>query len=177
VELAQVATVSIATRRPLRWQPQRILGKDFHWWLTRTGVDTSPFGPRLAAGGTVRVLDDGRYRAAIRSGKPDQRPLFTRLDGDSVIWADGSRERLDAVILATGLRPELAFLDGTDALDAQSQPQHDGGVSATVPGLGYVGLEWQRSFASATLRGVGRDAAHVLNVLSSTAVPRRAAAR
>jgi putative flavoprotein involved in K+ transport len=165
VELARVATVTIGTRQPLRWQPQRYLGKDFHWWLTVTGLDSSRLGPRLASG-TVPVIDDGRYRAAVRAGKPDHRALFTGLDGDSVTWADGTRERVDVLLLATGYRPSLGYLAGTGALDAAGNPVHDGGVSRTVPGLGYVGLERQRSFASATLRGAGRDAALVLGVLA-----------
>ena len=90
VELAQVAAVSMSTRGRLRWQPQRILGKDFHWWLAHTGLDTSALGPRLGKGG-VPVIDDGRYRAAVAAGRPDHRPLFARLDGDSVVWADGTR--------------------------------------------------------------------------------------
>jgi putative flavoprotein involved in K+ transport len=44
-------------------------------------------------------------------------------------------------------------------------------VSSTVPGLGFVGLERQRSFASATLRGVGRDAVHVLKTLARQSAP------
>ncbi|MBG0566600.1 flavin-containing monooxygenase [Actinoplanes aureus] len=175
VELAQVATVSIATRGPLRFQPQRILGRDFHWWLTRTGLDASRLGPRLVKG-SVPVIDDGRYRAAIRSGRPDHRPLFQRLDQDRVVWADGVSERVDVVLLATGYRPQLPYLAGTGALDVQGAPVHAGGVSATVPGLAYVGLERQRSFASATLRGVGRDAAHVLGHLLRRRPGRHAAA-
>jgi putative flavoprotein involved in K+ transport len=170
VELAQAATVTITTRDRLRWQPQRILGKDFHWWLARTGLDTSALGPRLVKGG-VPVIDDGRYRAAVAAGRPDHRPLFTRLDGDSVMWSDATRERVDAIILATGFRPSLPFLNGTAALDDAGVPMHTGGVSTTVPGLGYVGLERQRSFASATLRGVGRDATHVLKAFARQPVP------
>ncbi len=172
VELARTARVSIATRGRLRWQPQRILGRDFHWWLTHTGLDASALGPRLAKG-SVPVIDNGRYRAAVREGEPDHRALFTRVDGDSVLWADGSRERVDTLLFATGYRPELGYLRGTTALDAQGRPVHHGGVSATMPGLGYVGLERQRSFASATLRGVGPDAAHVLKVLTRTAAGER----
>jgi putative flavoprotein involved in K+ transport len=157
-ELAQVADVTITTRTPLRWQRQRILGRDFHWWLDRTGLDTSPLGPKLIRG-TVSVIDDGRYLAAVRAGRPDHRPLFTRLDGDGLRWTDGTREHVDALILATGYRPGLAYLGIT------GDPAHRGGVSTTVPGLGFVGLERQRSFASATLRGVGRDATHVLRTL------------
>ncbi|MEU7901593.1 NAD(P)/FAD-dependent oxidoreductase [Actinoplanes sp. NPDC049118] len=176
VELAQVATVSISTRDRLRWQRQRVLGRDFHWWLAHTGLDTSALGPRLVQGG-VPVIDDGRYRTAVRAGTPDHRPLFTRLDGDGVVWADGTRERVDAVILATGFRPDLPFLDDTAALGDAGAPLHHGGVSSTVPGLGYVGLERQRSFASATLRGVGRDATHVLKALARQAVPAQRVAR
>ncbi|WP_422770649.1 flavin-containing monooxygenase [Plantactinospora sp. WMMC1484] len=165
VELARVARVSLTTRGPLRWQPQRILGGDFHWWLTRTGLDSSRWGPRLVKG-TVPVIDDGRYRAAVRAGRPDHRPVFTRVDGDGVVWADGRRERVDVLILATGFRPDVAYLTDTAAVDGRDRPLHERGVSTTVPGLGYVGLEHQRSFASATIRGVGRDAGYVLGRLA-----------
>lgn len=54
---------------------------------------------------------------------------------------------------------------------------HRGGVSTTVPGLGYVGLEFQRSFSSNTLRGCARDARHVVTTLRKHAVsPGRSAA-
>ncbi|MGX7671437.1 hypothetical protein [Plantactinospora sp. DSM 117369] len=70
VDLAQVARVSLATwvrlatrvsratRGWLRWRAPRILGRDVHWWLTRTGLDSSRLGPRLVQG-TVPVSDDG----------------------------------------------------------------------------------------------------------------------
>ncbi|WP_426513059.1 hypothetical protein ACPPVO_21855 [Dactylosporangium sp. McL0621] len=83
-----------------------------------------------------------------------------------MVWAAGTRERVDAVILATGYRPNVGYLAGIGALDAAGVPLHVGGVSRTVAGLAFVGLERQPSLASATLRGVGRDAVHVLNALA-----------
>ncbi|WP_184585329.1 flavin-containing monooxygenase [Lipingzhangella halophila] len=164
VELAAVADVSLATRKPLSWMRQRPLGRDMHWWFTRTGLDTAPLGSlwrRLPP----PVLDDGRQRAAVEAGRPDRRPMFTRVIADGVEWSDGAREPVDTVILATGYRPALGFLEGTPAVDEHGAPRHRKGVSTTVPGLGYVGLEFQRSFSSATLRGVGRDARYVLGRL------------
>jgi putative flavoprotein involved in K+ transport len=111
------------------------------------------------------VLDDGRYRAALATGNPDALPMFSRLDEHQVVWADESGEHIDAVILATGYRPNLAYLDGTGALGASGQPLHRAGVSSSLPGLGYVGLDYQRSIASATVRGVGRDAQRVMKRL------------
>jgi putative flavoprotein involved in K+ transport len=166
-ELASVARVSLATRAPLRWKPQRPLGRDLHWWLIRSGLDSVPIGRWLDRG--TSVVDDGRYRAALRSGNPDRRAMFARLDGDDVRWSDGTRDRVDAVILATGYRPGLDYLRAIGALDGDERPLHRRGISTTVPGLGYVSLPHQRSIASATLRGAGPDAGHVIAGLLNAA--------
>ncbi|PJE97892.1 FAD-dependent oxidoreductase [Streptomyces carminius] len=163
-ELGAVAEVTLATRRPLRWLPQRPLGRDLHWWLKHTGGDIAPLGRwlhRLPAS----VLDDGHWRAALAGHGVDRREMFTRLAPDGVVWADGTKEAVDTVVLATGYRPAFPYLDGSGALDTEGRPRHRGGVATTVPGLGFVGLEFQRGFSSKTLRGVGRDARHVLTRL------------
>lgn len=171
VELARSAHVTLTTRSRLRWFAQRPLGRDLHWWLTRSGLDSAPLG-RLLRGGQP-VLDDGAYRAAIDAGLPDHRPLFDRLEGDEVVWANGESEPVDALILATGYRPHLPYLARTAALDGDGAPLHRGGISTTVPGLGYVGLEHQRAIASATIRGVAADAARVVRRLPVAAEPGR----
>ncbi|MDA0564376.1 NAD(P)-binding domain-containing protein [Streptomonospora sp. S1-112] len=163
-ELAAVARVSLATRAPVAWAGRYLLGRDLHWWFVRSGLDAVPLR-RVWERGPTLVNDDGRYRAAFATGNPDRREMFARLAGGKVEWADGAVEEIDTLLLATGYRPALDYLAGTGALDAQGRPLHRGGVSATVPGLGYVGLEFQRGFGSATLRGVGRDARHVLRRL------------
>lgn len=167
-ELAEVARVSLATRSPVRWFPQRPLGRDLHWWLTTSRLDHVPLASRLADK-PAPVLDDGRYRAAVKRGRPDRRQMFTAFETGGVRWEDGAAEEVDAVILATGFRPHLPFLEGTGALSQTGEPAHCRGVSSTVEGLGYVGLSFQRSFASATIRGVGRDAAYVLPRLAPAA--------
>jgi len=166
VELAEVAAVTIVTRSPLRLRAQRPLGRDVHWWLTVTGLDRAPLG-RLLQGRTVPVLDTGAYRHALAAARPAHRRLFERLDGDSVVWPDGRRETVDAIVLATGYRPDLPYLAATGALDDDGRPLHRAGISTTVAGLGYVGLEYQRTFASATVRGVGADARWVVGRLAA----------
>lgn len=168
VELAEAAQVTLATRAPVSWLAQRPLGRDAHWWLRATCFDTAPLArwlERLPAS----VIDSGRYRAAVTAGRPDRRPIFDRLDGGDVVWTDGSREALDALILATGYRAHVPYLDGTGALDPTGAPLHRRGLSTTVPGLGYVGLEFQRSYSSNTLRGCGRDARYVVRALRGAA--------
>ncbi|MBV2361978.1 flavin-containing monooxygenase [Streptomonospora nanhaiensis] len=163
-ELAAVARVSLASRSPIAWANRRLLGRDLHWWFVRSGLDAAPLR-RVWEKGPTLVNDDGRHRAAFATGNPDRREMFTRLSGSKAEWADGTVEEVDTLVLATGYRPALDYLADTGALDGQGRPLHRGGVSTTVPGLGYVGLEFQRGFGSATLRGVGRDARHVLRRL------------
>jgi putative flavoprotein involved in K+ transport len=92
--------------------------------------------------------------------------MFTAFDRDRVIWPDGTRERVDTVVFATGYRPHLRYLRPLGALDG-GLPRRVGGISATRPGQVYVGLEFQRSFSSNTLRGVYRDAEHVITPLAA----------
>ncbi len=157
-ELATVATVTLATRKPIRFAPQRPLGRDIHFWSIALGFDHLPIGHLLTNPPHAPVNDDGHYRRAVKAGKPGQRRMFTAIDGDTVTWPDGTREHVDTILLATGYRPALSYL-------APGERAQSRGISSIHPGLGYVGLEWQRSFASATLRGVGRDAHHVVRRL------------
>lgn len=166
-ELAEVATVTLASRNPLTFFAQRPGGRDVHHWLTSSGFDDLP--PEWLAkivGGRL-VMDDGSYSHALAAGLWERQPMFTRLDGDRVHWSDGTAERVDAVVTATGYRPSVEYLRELGALAPDGSPLHSGGLSSTHPGLVYLGLEFQRSFASNTLRGVGRDAAYVVPPLAA----------
>ena len=91
-----------------------------------------------------------------------------------MFWPDGAATTADTVLLGTGYRPHLPYLTGLGALDETGRPRHRQGLSTTHLGLGYVGLEWQRSLSSASLRGVGRDAGRVADRVVAAARSRRA---
>ncbi len=161
-ELAPVAAVTLASRHPVRFIPQRLAGEDIHYWLRETGFDTLPaewLGK--ITGGSV-VTDSTGFQQTLAEGRVDRRPMFAALDGNQVVWSDGQREPADAIILATGYRPSLGYLRELGALDADGTPIHVQGISSTHLGLVYLGLEFQRSFASNTLRGVSEDARAVI---------------
>ncbi|TDB74301.1 NAD(P)/FAD-dependent oxidoreductase [Actinomadura sp. KC216] len=168
-ELAEVADVTLASRQPVRLMPHRRHGQDVHYWAVTTGFDHLPptWLARLVPGRLVN--DPGPYDQALRDGRLRRRPMFTALDGDRVIWDDGASEHVDAVLLATGYVPSLGYLAGLGALDEAGMPLHVGGLSLTHPGLVYLGVEFQRSYASNTLRGVAADADHVVTALAAYA--------
>jgi putative flavoprotein involved in K+ transport len=166
-ELAQVATVTLATRHPVTFHPQRRGGQDLHYWLETSGFDLLPPQWLDHYLGDHWVVDTGKYRHALEAGQLDRRPMFTGFGANGVVWPDGTREQVDTVVFATGYRPDLGYLGPLGALDGGGLPLHSGGISATHPGLVYVGLEFQRSFSSNTLRGVHRDAEHVIPALGA----------
>ena len=166
-ELAPVARVTLAARHPLQFIPQRIGGKDVHYWLQETGFDSLPAAwLNKITGGSV-ITDSVNFRQTLAAGMVDVRPMFARFDSGHVVWGDGERERADAVILATGYRPSLGYLRELGALDARGAPLHSGGISTSHLGLVYLGLEYQRSYASNTLRGVSADADAVIAPLAA----------
>ena len=161
-ELAEVATTTLAARHPVRFIPQRLGGRDIHYWFRETGFDTLPASwLQMITDGSL-VTDSVGFRQTLAEGRVDRRPMFVELDGEDVVWRDGQREPVDAIILATGYRPSLPYLRELGALDEHSAPKHIGGISSSHAGLVYVGLEFQRSYASNTLRGVSDDARAVV---------------
>lgn len=165
-ELAPIAQVTLATRAPIQFVPQRIRGRDLHHWLHVMRADRLPRAVLTRLIRHAAVLDTGVYRDAILGGLLIRRDMVTTFTTDGVRWPDGASEPIDAVIFATGYRPNLGYLAALGALTPAGMPAHVGGVSTTHPALAYLGLEFQRSFSSNTLRGVGRDATHVVSALA-----------
>ena len=157
-ELAKVATVTLATRKPVKFAPQRPLGRDVHFWSVASGFDHLPIGHLLAhhtahAGQRRRPLPQAHHgRANPTSAACSPPSTATRSPGPT---APANTSTPSCSPPATD--PHCPTWT--------RRPRQCRGLSTVHPGLGFVGLEWQRSFASATLRGVGRDARYVVRRL------------
>ncbi|GGG70359.1 flavin-containing monooxygenase [Paenibacillus radicis (ex Gao et al. 2016)] len=167
VELANTADVTIATIRPLKFVPQLYLGKDLHYWLTRTGLDhnQSLEEKRSLMKSIDGVIDNGIYQNAISQNKPDHKKMFKTFTQSGVIWDDDSQEEVDAVILATGYKPNFTYLNHLSVLDESGNPMQENGINQSSEKIYFVGLPWQTSFSSATIRGSGVDAEIVVQDL------------
>ena len=150
--------LSVGSRqKPL---PQRLLGRDLFWWLTKTGVLKKTAASRLGRklrdrdtliGSSPRELQR-RYGVELRPRVVDARERTVRFE-------DGSDLEVDAVIWATGYRPDYSWID-LDVFDPHGRLKHLRGVT-DVPGLYFVGLTWQHTRGSALIGFVKDDAAHI----------------
>lgn len=67
--------------------------------------------PPQSVVGVTGLMLRPQEREAERLGAYDaRRPMFERIEPDGVRWADGSFERVDAIIWATGFRPAIGHL-------------------------------------------------------------------
>ncbi|WP_460609243.1 flavin-containing monooxygenase [Hymenobacter terrigena] len=70
---------------------------------------------------------------------------------------------LDAVVWATGYRPDYDWLE-LPIFEADGRPRHQRGITA-APGVAFLGLGWLDSRNSALLNGIGADARRVVQAL------------
>ena len=101
------------------------------------------------------MIDVGTL-ARIRSGDIAVRKGVESFDGTEVRFADGTRERFDAVVLATGFTTGLAAMlpDHASLLDAHGRPRTSGRETA-VPGLYFCGYDLS---STGMLRQIGIEA-------------------
>ena len=136
--------------------PQKLLGRDLFWWLTKFGLLQKTVESRLGKRMRDRdTLIGSSPRAAKRSGV-ELRPRAVSVAGRAVSFADGSALEVDAVIWATGYRNDHSWIDDGREI------QHKRGVTE-VPGLYFLGLQWQYTRGSALLGWVKDDAEYIAN--------------
>jgi cation diffusion facilitator CzcD-associated flavoprotein CzcO len=132
------------------------------------GLKRAAKGPRqmIEEDGRVPLLDVGTV-AAIRAGAIKVRGGIDRLTADGVVFKDAGAERFDALLLATGFRPDLRGLlpDARGVLDAQGKPLVSGKPTAE-PGLFFCG-----AIASATgqLREIRIEAERIAGIVKGMA--------
>jgi putative flavoprotein involved in K+ transport len=169
-ELASTRDVHVAVGSSPKTVPQRILGRDLFWWLTRLGVLTKPPTSRLARRFRARGGDlvIGSHRKELRRAGVRMRPRLVGAEGRTVRFADQSTCEVDGVLWATGYRPDYSWIDIPNLCGSDGQIVHRRGVT-DVPGLYVLGQPWQHTRGSALLGFVKDDASWLARVATARA--------
>jgi putative flavoprotein involved in K+ transport len=149
--------LSIGSRQmPL---PQKLLGRDLFWWLTKLGLlqktVESRFGRRMRDRDTLI----GSSPRALKGTGVQLKPRATGAAGRTISFTDGSELQVDAVIWATGYRLDHSWIN-LPKTSNDGRVAHKRGVTE-VPGLYFLGLQWQYTRGSALLGWVKDDAEYI----------------
>jgi putative flavoprotein involved in K+ transport len=154
--------------RLLRQQGVRLVGH-----LLGAEGATARFALDLAetvAWGDARYLDLRRAFEQYASANGLPRPEMP----DPEPFGDAGEESVDlgsfaTVIFTSGFRPDYeAWVHAPGAFDSMGYPIQLDGTSTVVPGLHFVGVHFQRKRKSATLIGMGEDAAIVARSIADS---------
>ena len=129
--------------------PQRVLGRDLFWWLTKSRLIDKTVESRL--GSRMRqteALIGSAPRRLSRRGVTLE-PRVVDAQDKTVGFEDGGKLDVDAVIWATGYRPDYSWLD-VPVIDARGRVRHRRGLT-DLPGLYFLGLYWQWTRGSALI--------------------------
>ena len=159
-ELSRAHRVVLAVGSRQTPLPQRILGRDLFWWLTTSRLFSTTVNSRLGRRLKTReTLIGSSPRQLKRRHGVELKPRVVDADGRTVRFEDGSELEVDAVIWATGYRPDYSWID-LPVFDPDRRLRHRRGVT-DVPGLYFLGLTWQHTRGSALIGWVEDDAEYI----------------
>jgi putative flavoprotein involved in K+ transport len=165
---AQIA-LELSTSRPV-WLagravgllPRTVVGRDLHAWawplLSRVTRD-SLVGRRLRAYTQHGDPLIGLTPRDLAAAGVSRRGRVTDVEHGLPV-CDGATIPADVVIWATGFAPDFRWIE-LPILGVDGVPRHRDGVVDGEPGLYVLGQRFQRTYTSALLGGVGRDAARI----------------
>ena len=161
VEAGKVARSAVLSQRRGQWVLRKYtLGRPsdqvalpgwLPWWATalrlRIGAVTSGNVARLGLpqpkhrpGQSHPVQSEG-IRDALRSGAVTPTPAIDHLEGDGVVFVDGTSAPADLIVWATGYRVSFPFLDPSLlAAPDNDLPLWKRTVHPDLPGLYFIGL-------------------------------------
>ncbi len=172
----QIATELSATHRvhlsvgsrqlPL---PQKLLGRDLFWWLTKFGLLQKTVESRLGKRMRDRDTLIGSSPRAVKNSGVHLEPRAVGISGRTISFADGSDLDVDAVIWATGYRLDHSWIN-FPGVSGKADIPHKRGVTE-VPGFYFLGLQWQYTRGSALLGWVKDDAEYIAEQIAAFESP------
>ena len=148
--------VALSIRNPLTFRDNSSLKgvvKEFLYYFWEIGLMLRDPHRRQ---NSFPPMDSRDAKAIIESGAIELFPNVHRISGKTVTFADQSSSSFDAVIFATGYRPELRHLAG---LGQQAAPVSDQAIARLEQEhIFLLGIDNLYNFRSRYIRGIRQDA-------------------
>lgn len=155
LELEGVAAgLTWVSRRPIDWLDRQELDLEGASAAVAAQDEAARSGralPSIVSG--TGVPRSRRIAAGIERGLLVARPMFERIEADRVVWSDGGSAPADAIIWATGFRPELRHLSPLKLREKAGGVVIGQGASWNDPRIFLAGYGPQASTVGASRAG------------------------
>ncbi|MDZ7720862.1 MAG: ArsO family NAD(P)H-dependent flavin-containing monooxygenase [Balneolaceae bacterium] len=155
-EVSKVAKTKWVTKEPPEFLPEEIDGRYLFKQANARYLknDTQTYKQEVSLSNIVQVesVKDGLKRDIYDAVRP-----FDSFYENGVVWQNGEKEGLDAVIWCTGFRPNIHHLQPINIMES-NHIKTENTRSLKEPNLWLVGYGNWTGFASATIYGVGKTA-------------------
>jgi putative flavoprotein involved in K+ transport len=146
--------------------PQRLLGRDLFWWLTKARILDKSVETRLGQRLSTReTLIGSSPRELKKRYGVELKPRVVDADAYAFRFQDGSELQVNAVIWATGYWPDYSWIK-LPVFGENGRLRHRRGVT-DVPGLCFLGLTWQYTRGSALIGWVRDDAEFIAEQIAA----------
>ncbi len=170
-------TGSVPGRVHQRLLPRHILfGWFVGWWLLGRFTVDSKLGQKGREFNRSQGAPLVRFRSKdlIKAGVERVPRVEGVVDGKPQL-ADGRAMEVASVVWATGFKPDFGWIE-LPVIGEDGYPFHYRGVVESAPGLYFLGLPFQHTFASAVIGGVGKDARYIAEHIADRAIERESKA-
>ena len=145
-----------------------MLGRDLFWWLTKTRLINKTLESRVGRKLSTRdTLIGSSPREMTERYGVELKPRLVDAEGRRVHFEDGSDLEVDAVLWATGYRPDYSWIK-LPILDEDGRLRHRRGVT-DFPRLYFLGLTWQHTRGSALIGFIKDDAEFIAERIAQSA--------
>jgi putative flavoprotein involved in K+ transport len=167
-------TGHIPVRSGSRWD--RLLTPPVWWFASRVLTVQTPIGRKVRPKALTTTAPLERVRPKELAAAEVQRvPRTVGVRDGSPLLEDGRVMDVATVLWCTGFRPDFAWVD-LPVFDPDGAPTHHRGVVGSQPGLYFLGLWFLSAFTSSLLGGVGSDAEHIAEQITTRQPDGRSAA-
>jgi putative flavoprotein involved in K+ transport len=145
----------------------RLLIPPFWWFASRVLTVQTPIGRKVRPRALTTTAPLERVRPKELAAAGVQRvPRTVGVRDGFPMLEDGRVMEVTTVLWCTGFRPDFAWVD-LPVFDPDGAPAHHRGVVGSQPGLYFLGLWFLSAFTSSLLGGVGSDAKHIAEQITT----------
>ncbi|MDX5422427.1 MAG: ArsO family NAD(P)H-dependent flavin-containing monooxygenase [Hymenobacteraceae bacterium] len=158
-EVSKVAQTTWVTLEAPSYLPDDVDGRvlfdqaSARYYAMQKGGQPDPAQYNLGNIVMVPSVLEARERGVLKAVPP-----FEKFYEHGVVWQEGTKEAVDAIVWCTGFGYALAHLECLQVVNEKGQVATEGTRALEQPGLWLIGYGGWTGFASATLIGVGRTA-------------------